>query len=276
MAHTRLHQQTAHIKAGEYELEKGMTPVQVLERFTSGKTVQYQISLVEGRTAREYFTVVSQHPDLEHTLSAEDYETIMDKLGAPAGTAPEGWFFPDTYHFPRGTSDLQVLQRSYDTMKKQLEAAWAKREPNPHLQTPYEALILASIVEKETGVPDERPLIAQVFLNRLDKGMLLQTDPTVIYGMGDRYDGNIRKRDLRTDTPYNTYTRKGLPPTPIANPGLAAIEAVLHPQDSDMLYFVATGLGDGRHFFSRNYAEHRRAVIRYQLNGDKSRYQGDQ
>ncbi|MCL4170588.1 UNVERIFIED_CONTAM: hypothetical protein GTU68_027824, partial [Idotea baltica] len=182
----------------------------LLERFSSGKTIQYQISFIEGRSFKEIISSVKSHPDLVQTLTDEDYANLMDKLGAPEGTYPEGWFFPDTYNFPKGTTDLEVLQRSYNTMVKALADAWDNSETrSPHLKTPYDALILASIVEKETGVPDERPLIAQVFLSRLEKGMLLQTDPTVIYGMGDSYKGNIRKKDLRTDTPYNTYTRKG-------------------------------------------------------------------
>lgn len=277
IAHARLTKQASKIKAGEYALEPGMTADELLVRFTSGKTIQYQISFIEGRSFKDIISSVQTHPDLVQTLTAEDYAQLMIKLGAPEGTHPEGWFFPDTYHFPKGTTDLQVLQRSYDTMVKTLTAAWEEYDGgSPHLKTPYDALILASIVEKETGVADERPLIAQVFLSRLKKGMLLQTDPTVIYGMGDSYDGNIRKKDLRTDTPYNTYTRKGLPPTPIATPGKAALDAVFNPQQTDALYFVATGLGDGRHYFSKTYKEHRKAVIKYQLNGKASRYQGGQ
>nr|CAA6822711.1 MAG: FIG004453: protein YceG like [uncultured Thiotrichaceae bacterium] len=274
-AHARVTKQASKIKAGEYPLEAGMAADDLLKRFTSGKTIQYQIGFIEGRSYKDIFNSVKSHPDLVQTLTDDDYANIMTKLGAPEGTHPEGWFFPDTYNFPKGTTDLAVLQRSYDTMVDTLAKAWDSREVNPHLKTPYDALILASIVEKETGVPDERPLIAQVFLSRLDKGMLLQTDPTVIYGMGDSYQGNIRKKDLRKDTPYNTYTRKGLPPTPISTVGKAALDAVFNPEATESLYFVATGLGDGRHYFSRNYKEHRRAVIKYQLNGKKSRYQGD-
>lgn len=275
IAHARVTEQAGKIKAGEYALEQGMGAGDLLKRFTSGKTIQYQISFIEGRSYKDIISSVKSHPDLKQTLTDADYAQLMARLGAPQGTHPEGWFFPDTYNFPKGTTDLDVLQRSYDTMVKTLAAAWDKYEGNPHLKTSYDALILASIVEKETGVPDERPLIAQVFLSRLEKGMLLQTDPTVIYGMGESYDGNIRKKDLRTDTPYNTYTRKGLPPTPIATVGKAALDAVFNPQETDALYFVATGLEDGRHFFSKTYKEHRKAVIKYQLNGQQSRYQGD-
>ncbi len=276
IAHARVTEQASKIKAGEYPLEKGMNTDDLLKRFTSGKTIQYQIGFIEGRSYKEIINSVKSHPHLVQTLTEADYAQLMEKLGAPQGTHPEGWFFPDTYNFPKGTTDLDVLQRSYDTMVKTLAAMWDKYEGgSPYLKTSYDALILASIVEKETGVPDERPLIAQVFLSRLKKGMLLQTDPTVIYGMGEGYDGNIRKKDLRRDTPYNTYTRKGLPPTPISTVGKAALDAVFNPQETTALYFVATGLGDGRHFFSDNYKQHRKAVIKYQLNGKKSRYQGD-
>jgi UPF0755 protein len=275
IAHARITEQAGKIKAGEYAVEQGMSTAGLLQRFVSGKTIQYQISFIEGHDFKEIVASVKGHPRLEQTLSDEDYAQLMVKLGAPEGTHPEGWFFPDTYHFPRGTTDFDVLKRSYETMVNYLNEAWQTREPHEHIKTPYQALILASIVEKETGVADERPLIAQVFLSRLKKGMMLQTDPTVIYGMGEQYDGNIRKKDLRTDTPYNTYTRRGLPPTPIATPGKAAIDAVFAPEETDALYFVATGLEDGRHYFSRTYKQHRQAVIKYQLNGQRSRYQGD-
>ncbi|PIE00839.1 MAG: aminodeoxychorismate lyase [Thiothrix nivea] len=275
IAHARYTQQAGQIKAGEYALEAGMRVSDLLQHFVAGKTLQYQISFIEGRSFKDIIATVKAHPELEQTLTDADYEQLMVKLGAPEGTHPEGWFFPDTYHFPRGSSDFDVLKRSYDTMVAYLNEAWQQRKPHPFIKTPYDALILASIVEKETGVPDERPLIAQVFLSRLEKGMRLQTDPTVIYGMGDQYQGNIRKKDLRMDTPYNTYTRTGLPPTPIAIPGKAALDAVFNPQDTEALYFVATGLGDGRHYFSKTYKQHREAVIKYQLNGKRSRYQGD-
>ncbi|HPE60725.1 MAG TPA: endolytic transglycosylase MltG [Thiolinea sp.] len=263
------------LKAGEYELGPGMLPESVLRRLSSGKTLQYTVSFIDGRTFRDYVAVVKDAPRIVQTLNDADYASLMQKLGAPADMSPEGWFLADTYHFPRNTTDLEVWQRSYGAMQDHLQQAWEGRTPSPYIKTPYEALILASIVEKETGIADERPLIARVFLNRLEKGMRLQTDPTVIYGMGETYDGNIRKVDLRRDTPYNTYTRKGLPPTPIAMPGKAAIDAVMHPVDGSSLYFVATGLGDGRHYFSDTYQEHRKAVIKYQLNGNSSRYQGD-
>lgn len=253
------------LKAGEYKLESGMLPDDLLKRFISGQTLQYSLSLIEGKTFKDLQALVRNHPMLKQTLTDADYAVIMEKLGAPAGTHPEGWFLPDTYHFPRNTTDVEFLQRSYQAMQRYLQQAWDKREPNPHLKTPYEALILASIVEKETGLPEERPLVARVFLNRLAKGMLLQTDPTVIYGIGDKYDGNIRKIDLQTDTPYNTYTRAGLTPTPISLPSRASIDAVMHPATSNVLYFVATTPG-GASKFSETLEEHNRAVRQYLLN----------
>ncbi len=278
VAHARLEKKANQIKAGEYALRADLLPGELLDLFVAGKTLHYQIGFVEGRRFSDIVTKVKNHPHLKQTLTDVDYADLMTKLGAPAGTQPEGWFFPDTYNFPRNTTDFEVLKRSYDTMVRHLQAAWAQRSPEAEalLKTPYNALILASIVEKETGVPEERPLIAGVFLNRLRIDMRLQTDPTVIYGMGESYQGNIRKKDLRRDTPYNTYTRKGLPPTPIATPGKAALDAVFNPEATDKLYFVATGKGDGRHYFSKTYREHRKAVIKYQLNGKKSRYKGDQ
>ena len=193
-------------------------------------------------------------------------EEVMTELGLE-GQHPEGLFYPDTYQFPRGTSDRQFLKRSYQLMQKHLKIAWANRAKNLPLKSPYEALILASIIEKETGAGHERPLISAVFIHRLNLNMRLQTDPTIIYGMGESFDGNIRRKDLRADTPYNTYLRKGLTPTPIALPGLASIEAALHPADSKALYFVAKG--DGTHYFSKTLKEHNNAVIKYQLNGRK-------
>jgi UPF0755 protein len=253
------------LKAGEYKLEAEMRPDDLLKHFVSGKTLQYSLSLIEGKTFKDLKALIRQHPNLEQTLTDADYASIMEKLGAPAGTHPEGWFYPDTYLFPRKTTDLEFLRRSYQDMQRYLQQAWDNREPNPYLKTPYDALILASIVEKETGLPQERPLVASVFLNRLEKKMLLQTDPTVIYGIGDKYDGNIRKVDLQTDTPYNTYTRAGLPPTPIAMPGKAAIDAVMHPATSAMFYFVATTPG-GASKFSATLEEHNQAVREYILN----------
>lgn len=269
--HARLTGQANRIKLGEYALPNGITPARLLEQLVSGVTVQYRLTLLEGWTYAQIVEAIKAHPQIKQTLSDEDYAAIMDTLGH-AGMNPEGWFYPDTYSFPKGTTDAQFLRRAYHTMKTYLDEAWATRDAGVVLKTPYEALILASIVEKETGAPEERSMIAAVFLSRLKKGMRLQTDPTVIYGMGERYRGNIRKSDLLKDTPYNTYTRAGLPPTPIASPGGDAIDAVLHPADTRALYFVARG--GGRHHFSETYEEHRRAVIKYLLGGNERRYQG--
>lgn len=269
----RLTDQAGRVKVGEYDLPPGITPIALLDLFVSGKTVQYGLTLLEGWNFRQVRAAVEAHPQLVQTLAGVDDAEVMALLGAP-GRHPEGWFYPDTYHFPKGTTDLDFLRRAYTIMQATLEREWAARSEGLPLKTPYEALVLASIVEKETGVPDERPLIAAVFVGRLQKGMRLQTDPTVIYGMGERYDGNIRKSDLLRDTPYNTYTRAGLPPTPIAMPSGAAIHAALHPAESDALYFVATG--DGGHHFSATYEAHREAVIKYQLGGNASRYKGGQ
>lgn len=260
------------LKTGEYALPESVKPVELLDILTSGRSLQYKQVIIEGQSFKQLVQSIKNNPHLKQTLSDDDYALIMEELGSDL-LNPEGMFFPDTYNFPRTTTDLQFLQRSYDDMQRYIQKAWEERDPHPYIKTPYEALILASIVEKETGHEDERPMIARVFLNRLEKGMMLQTDPTVIYGMGEKYDGNIRKKDLKTDTPYNTYTRFGLPPTPIATPGRAAIHAVMHPPEGDALYFVAKG--DGTSHFSKTYVKHRKAVIKYQLRGNSSRYQGD-
>jgi UPF0755 protein len=269
VAHARLEGKADQIKAGEYQLEAGMKPDDLLKKFISGQVLQYQLGIIEGKRFKDIVADMRKHPNIEQTLTDTDLQNIMPKLGAVAGMQPEGWFWPDKYNFPRKTTDLEFLQRSHKTMQDYLDKAWAMRVPHPKITTPYEALILASIVEKETGLPEERPLIARVFLNRLEKGMLLQTDPTVIYGIGDKYDGNIRKADLQTDTPYNTYTRTGLPPTPIATPSKAAIDAVMHPVDSKALYFVATTPG-GVSQFSETLDEHNRAVQQYIVNRKKA------
>ena len=256
----RVQNKSHRLKAGEYQLLPSMSIAALLDLFVSGKTLQYQLSIIEGKTFSELRRAIQQHPNLVQTLREEDYKNIMQKLGSTK-TNPEGWFYPDTYNFPRKTTDLQFLQRAYKKMQQYLQTAWQGREKNSLIKTPYEALILASIVEKETGIPEERPLIAGVFLNRLKIDMLLQTDPTVIYGMGEKYKGNIRKSDLKRDTAYNTYTRKGLTPTPIAIPSLDAIQAVLHPQKTEAFYFVADGTGG--HAFSKTYQEHKKAVVQY-------------
>ena len=249
------------IKAGEYQLAPGITPEQLLLQLTEGKVVQYAITLIEGDSFKQMMERLRQDPVLEHTLQSHEAEAVMEAIGYPE-MHPEGRFLPETYHFPRGTTDVQLLRRAYLDLEEFLAQAWPQRDEGLPVNTAYEALILASIVEKETAVPEERARIAGVFVRRLQTGMKLQTDPTVIYGMGDSYDGDIRFRDLRTDTPYNTYTRPGLPPTPIAMPGKDAILAALHPADGKELYFVARG--DGSHHFSATLKEHNRAVDRYQ------------
>lgn len=251
----------ARIQAGEYSLEAGVTPEQLLHQLTEGKVLQHGITLIEGETFGQMMARLRLDPVLEHTLENDEPQHVMQAIGRP-GVHPEGRFLPETYYFPRGTTDVELLRRAYLDMENFLQQAWPQRSPGLPLETPYEALILASIVEKETAVPEERPRIAGVFVRRLQKGMKLQTDPTVIYGMGESYDGDIRFRDLRKDTPYNTYTRYGLTPTPIAMPGREAILAVLHPADGRELYFVARG--DGSHHFSATLKEHNRAVDRYQ------------
>lgn len=250
------------LRAGEYLIPAGLKPRELLELLASGKVVQYQFTILEGWSFRDLRAGMMSHPRLEQTLTARSDQEIMALLDSPA-LHPEGRFFPDTYFFEAGTTDLQLLRRAKGVMARQLSQLWPDRQAGLPLKSPDEALILASIIEKETGAAHERATISAVFINRLRKGMKLQTDPTVIYGLGDKFDGNLRRRDLRTDTPYNTYVRFGLPPTPIAMPGLAAIEAALHPVESEKLFFVAKG--DGTHYFSETYAEHRRAVRRYQL-----------
>ncbi len=250
------------IQAGIYRLDKPLTPLEILDKLSRGDVIYLEMLFVEGTTFRQWLAQLAAEPRVKHTLSGHSEADVRALVGG--GPEPlEGWLFPDTYRFAPGASDAELLRRAHATMKKRLEDAWAARDPAVPLATPYEALILASIVEKETGAAAERPLIASVFMNRMKRGMRLQTDPTVIYGMGERYDGNIRKRDLVTDTPWNTYTRDGLPPTPIAMPGSAALRAVMHPAESQYLYFVARG--DGTHEFSRTLEEHNRAVAKYQL-----------
>ena len=254
--------QASKIRAGEYRLTSDLVPDTLLALLVSGRSIDYNLTLLEGWNIRQVRAAVAGHDALTHTLEGVDDTELMTRLGRE-GEHPEGRFFPDTYQFPRGTSDLDFLRRALDTMDRELEKAWAERAEGLPLKTPYEALILASIVEKETGQPDERDTIAGVFTRRLQKGMKLQTDPTVIYGMGERFDGNIRRKDLREDTPYNTYVHFGLPPTPIAMPGRDALHAAVNPAPGKALYFVSKG--DGSHAFSATLKEHNAAVAKYQL-----------
>jgi UPF0755 protein len=249
------------LHAGEYALAPGITPRQLLADMAAGRVLQRNFTIVDGWTFAELRRALAQADVLQHDTSGLDDAAIMQRIGA-GGEAPEGRFLPETYAYVKGDSELDILRRAHAAMERTLAALWAGRAPDLPLATPYEALILASIVEKETGRADERAKIAGVFVRRLEDHMLLQTDPSVIYGMGARYDGNIRRSDLVADTPYNTYTRPGLPPTPIALPGRPAIEAALHPAPGDALYFVARG--DGSHVFSSTLAEHSRNVDCYQ------------
>jgi UPF0755 protein len=254
------------VRAGEYEIKVEMTPEELLEKFIQGSAIQYSFTVIEGWSFRQMLAAIADDPVIEYTLGDKTDEEIMSLLGYP-GQHPEGLFFPDTYRFPKGTSDVDFLRRAYQVMQKHLTREWNQRESGLPLQSSYDALILASIIEKETGAGFERPLISGVFIQRLKKNMRLQTDPTIIYGLGENFDGDIRFRDLKKDTPYNTYLHAGLTPTPIALPGLEAIRAALHPAKTEALYFVSKG--DGTHRFSATLEEHNAAVKRYQLKGRK-------
>jgi UPF0755 protein len=256
------------VKAGSYQVSAGVTPLLLIRKIMRGEVAQAEVLFVEGWNFRQMREAMNAHGDLKHDSASLSEAEIMAKLGAPE-VFPEGMFFPDTYVFAKGASDIAVLARAHRVMKRQLESAWSKRAADLPMTDPYEALILASIVEKETGRSSDREMIAAVFMNRLRRKMKLQTDPSVIYGMGERFDGNLRKRDLLTDTPFNTYTRRGLPPHPIAMPGLASLAAVMHPAQTDALYFVSRG--DGTSEFSRTLAEHNRAVAKYQMPGARRR-----
>jgi UPF0755 protein len=262
VAYARYKGVAGRIHAGEYEINPGLTPVTVLDRLVRGEVILRAVTVVEGATFRDLLATLAAQQRLKQTVSSLADETLMAQLGAPS-VAPEGQFFPDTYRYAAGTADMDILKRAYDEMQKRLQAAWESRAPDLPLETPYQALVLASIVEKESALAAERPRIAGVFIRRLRTGMRLQSDPTVIYGLGVAYDGDIRTRDLRGDTPFNTYTRSGLPPTPIALPGEGSLRAVTQPDDTGALFFVATGEPDGSHYFSRTLEEHNEAVRRY-------------
>ena len=250
------------LQVGEYALEPGTTPRALLVAMRDGKVVSKRFTIVEGWNIRELRAALRRNTDLRHETDDMTDAALMTALGH-GGQHPEGRFLPETYQFVRGDSDLDVLRRAHEAMVRALDAAWAARAPDTVLRSPDEALVLASIVEKETGVADERPQIAGVFARRLKIGMKLQTDPTVIYGMGASYAGNIRRADLLADTPYNTYVHAGLPPTPIAMPGVAALRAAVNPAAGDALFFVAVGDGSGRHVFTRSLSEHQAAVREY-------------
>ena len=262
---SRITEQNRRIKAGEFDLAPGATPLDALEMFIEGRSVLSELRLPEGWKFSQAFTLIASHEDIEHTLPDDiTPDELMRRIGH-ADQHPEGRFFPDTYRFTKGMSDVELLRHAAKLMTQTLDAEWNARAPDLPYASANEALTMASIVEKETGAAIERSRIAGVFLRRLKVGMLLQTDPTVIYGIGDAFDGNLRRVDLERDTPYNSYTRKGLPPTPICLPGRAAIHAALHPEDDGSVFFVARG--DGTHQFSKTLAEHNAAVSKFQLRG---------
>ena len=263
-AYTWLNMQNVNIKAGEYTLVDVNSIPELVSKVDAGRVIQYSITLVEGKTFSEYLAQLTSQKVLEDELTGMSNAQIMRSLGAP-GRHPEGMFAPQTYFYQKGDSDFDVLKQAFDRQALITDQAWDNRADDVQITSKYQLLIMASIIEKETGAVSERPTISGVFNNRLRIGMKLQTDPTVIYGMGDSYKGNIRKRDLTTDTEYNTYTRYGLPPTPIAMPGEAAVFAAANPEKTDALYFV--GKGDGTHKFSKTLKEHNNAVIKYQLGG---------
>ena len=250
------------IRAGSYEIDRGVTPIALLNKMVRGDETLAVVRLIEGWTFRQFRAELAKADALKPTTTTMSDEQVMAALGAASGVSPEGRFHPDTYAYSKGSSDLAVLKRAYRAMQKRLDDAWQERAPDTPLQSADDALVLASIVEKETGVGADRGKVAGVFVNRLRLGMPLQTDPTVIYGLGTGFDGNLRKRDLLADTPYNTYTRSGLPPTPIAMPGHAALLAAVRPDPTRALYFVARG--DGSSEFSETLADHNRAVNQYQ------------
>ena len=259
----RMHGHATRIQAGNYEISGVTTPLKLLEMITSGMRGQDQLAIIDGWTLAQLRAALDGHQALRHDTKGLTDAELVTRLGITQASA-EGWLLPDTYYFPSGASDMSVLERAHRAMENQLQLLWKHRAAGLPLNTPYDALILASIVEKETGQAADRPLVAAVFVNRLKTGMKLQTDPTVIYGMGSRFDGNLRKRDLLEDGPFNTYTRTGLPPSPIAMPGIASLTAALNPAAGRMLYFVARG--DGSSHFSNTLAEHERAVTKYQRN----------
>jgi len=258
----RLTGRAAGLKAGEYALNPGLTPEGLFKLLSSGQVILHSITFIEGSTFADIRRLLGKDAAIDAQFANASDDDVMRALAA-SGVHPEGQFFPDTYRFPRATTDLELLKMAHRRMQDELETAWNARAPDLPLASAYEALILASIVEKETALESERPRIAGVFVERLRRGMRLQTDPTVIYGMGEGYAGNIRRVDLLKDTPYNTYTRTGLPPTPIALPGIESLRAAVRPEMTGAIFFVATGQGDGSHFFSATLAEHEAAVQRY-------------
>jgi UPF0755 protein len=249
------------IKAGEYQIDPGMTPRALLEKLVLGQVLLHSLTIVDGWRVSDLMLAMRRNPDIRTTLPLKAPD-LMAAVGAP-GVNPEGQFLPETYRFPSNTADVELLRQAHTALERALKAAWTSRDPDLPLKTPEELLIMASIVQKESALPSELPKIAGLYLHRLRIGMRLQADPTVIYGLGDSYDGDLRSVDLRTDGPYNTYTRAGLPPTPIALAGAAAIEATTHPETTDVLFFVASGRSDGSHIFSKTLNAHNAAVAAY-------------
>ena len=258
------------VKAGSYEISQPVTPLQLLDKLTRGDVTQAEVRLIEGWTFAQFRAALDASADLRHDTKGLSDAQILERLRAPE-THPEGLFFPDTYLFCKGSSDLAVLRRGYRAMARHLKQEWDGREKAVPYRSPYDALIMASIIEKETGQAGERDLIGGVLVNRLRIGMRLQVDPTIIYGLGASFDGNLKRSHLAEDGPYNSYTRAGLPPTPIALAGRAALMAAAQPADTDALYFVATGLGDGRHFFADTLVAHNANVARHLANLRRSR-----
>jgi len=271
--YVRRHGMGGAIQAGDYLIKAGATPLSLLDQFTKGAVRLYAFTLVEGWNHREVLAALHANEAVKASMTDEDWPALLESLGAVV-THPEGLFLPETYRFPRNTTDKAILKQAYDLMQSVLQEEWSAKADDTPVQSTYEALILASIVEKETARVDERPTISGVFARRLEKRMRLQTDPTVIYGIGPAFDGNLTRVHLRTDTPYNTYTRHGLPPTPIAMPGRAAISAALNPAAGTAIYFVATGLDDGSHKFSDTKAEHDAAVAEYLVRLRQNRRSG--
>jgi len=262
------------IQAGEYALQVGDTPGALLDMFVAGRVKLHSITIIEGWTVAELLEALAGHPAVRQTLELDSPDDLSTVLGLDH-PHPEGLFFPDTYRFPRDTPDVELLRQAHELLMARLNEAWSGREPRGVLAEPYDGLILASIIERETALDEERPQVAGVFIRRLEQGMRLQTDPTVIYGLGESFDGNLTRRHLQTDSPYNTYVRSGLPPTPIALPGEGALQAMAHPESGDALYFVATGRGDGSHYFTATLEEHNAAVARYLAMLKQQRAQGN-
>jgi UPF0755 protein len=260
---TRLLGLQTQLKSGNYEFKSGVTPYEVLQKLARGDVNEYVATIIEGWTFKHMRAELDANPAVKHDTAGMSDADLLTAIGAPEALIGngEGLFFPDTYLFDKNTSDLDVYRRAYHLMRERLDEAWMARSPGLPYKTPYDALTMASIIEKETGKPSDRPMVAAVFANRLRVGMPLQTDPTVIYGMGDGYTGHLHKRDLLADTPYNTYTRMGLPPTPISLPGVASLQAALNPAQTTALYFVSRG--DGSSIFSDTLGDHNKAVDKY-------------